>query len=209
MRVLVACEFSGIVRDAFTAKGHDAISCDLLPTERSGPHIQGDVRELNLQQFDLIIAHPPCTYLAHSGIQWLTKTPLNPAAGKLYGPSRWEAMLDGCKLFNFFLQSGIPKIAVENPIPHRHAIELIGPYSQTIQPWQFGHPKQKRTCLWLRNLPNLRPTTVVGPPPKDQTRQEKMEWQEVHYTRPGVDQWKLRSITYQGIADAMAEQWGG
>lgn len=189
MRVLVACEFSGTVRDAFRARGHDAMSCDLLPSEAPGPHHQGDVLELlgRDSAWDLMVAHPPCTYLTNSGVAWLWKR-----------PTRWADMHDGAVFFRRLLDAPISRVAIENPIPHKYALATIGVrYTQIIQPWQFGHGESKATCLWLRGLPALTPTNVVA------GREQRL-----HRLPPSKDRWKLRSLTYQGIADAMAEQWG-
>lgn len=186
MRVLVACEYSGIVREAFRRLGHEAWSCDLLPTEIEGNHIQGDVLKILNDGWDLMIAHPPCTRLANSGVQWLQKRNL------------WDEMRDGALFFKAFLDAPIKKIAVENPIPHKYAIEIIGRnYDQKIQPWQFGHGETKATCLWIKNLPPLEPTNIVD-------GREQRVWK----LPPSVDRWKDRSRTYTGIADAMASQWG-
>lgn len=195
MKVLVACEFSGIVREAFRARGHDAISCDLLPTEIPGPHYEGNVLHiLNRDKWDLIIAHPPCTYLANSGAQWLYKK-----------PGRWELMVEGAQFFKAILNAECPRIAVENPVMHKHAKELIGVnYSQIIQPWQFGHPETKGTCLWLKGLPDLQPTNII----KDQMLKNTAR-HKIWMMGESMDRWKERSRTYQGIADAMADQWGG
>lgn len=199
MDVLVACEFSGIVRDAFIRKGHNAMSCDLLPTERPGPHYQGDVLDIIWQGWDLMIAHPPCTYLSNAGVRHLHSTPSR--TGKLpavHGEQRWQAMRDGAAFFRELLDADIPRICVENPVPHGYAVEEIGrKYDQIIQPWQFGHGETKKTCLWLRGLPLLQPTNIVD------GREPRM-----FHLPPSPDRWKLRSVTYQGIADAMAEQWG-
>jgi len=187
MRVLVACEFSGRVRDAFLARGHDAVSCDLLPTESPGPHIQGDVREILAEGWDLMIAHPPCTYLCNSGVSWLYRR-----------PGRWEKMREAALFFRQLLEAPIPRICVENPIMHKYAVEIIGRrQDQVIQPWMFGHGETKATCLWLKNLPPLRPTNIV----------EGRE-QRLHRLPPSPDRWKERSRTYPGVARAMAEQWG-
>lgn len=187
MKVLVACEFSGVVREAFKAGGHDAWSCDLLPTEILGQHIQDDVLKHLDDGWDLMIAHPPCTYLCNSGVRWLHEI-----------PGRWEQMIEASLFFRRLYESSITKIAIENPIPHKYAMNIIKVgYKQIIQPWQFGHGETKATCLWLRNLPKLQPTNIV----------------------PGREQriWKLppsetrsieRSRTFKGIAGAMAEQWG-
>ena len=188
MNVLIACEFSGIVRDAFIARGHDAVSCDLLPTERPGPHIQGDVLDIiDDPSWDLMIAHPPCTRLANSGVRWLAERNL------------WDEMREGALFFKRFLDADIPRIAVENPIMHKYAIEVIGrKHDCTVQPWQFGHRRTKRTCFWLKGLPPLKSTDVVEGPYEQYSAN----------LPPSKDRWKLRSTTEQGIADAMAEQWG-
>ena len=184
MKVLIACEFSGIVRDAFAKLGHDVLSCDLLPTEKPGKHYQGDVMEILNEKWDLMIAHPPCTYLCNSGVRWLYSQ-----------PGRWLKMEDARKFFMLLYTANIPKICVENPIPHRHA--KLPSYTQIIQPYMFGHGETKATCLWLKNLPLLMPTNEV-----------KGRKARVHYEPPGIDRWKNRSRTYTGIAKAMAEQWG-
>lgn len=196
MRVLVACEYSGRVRDAFIAMGHDAMSCDLLPTEADGPHYQGSVFDLDLTQFDLMVAHPPCTYLTNSGVSWLHKD-----------PSRWAMFDDGAAFFKALLNAPVPRIAVENPIMHKYAKERIGNVrqSQVIQPWMFGHMEQKATCLWLKNLPLLKETKNVK---AEMLRLPDSERQRLHYLSPGPDRWKERSRTYEGIALAMADQWG-
>jgi hypothetical protein len=187
MRVLVACEFSGTVREAFKAKGHDAWSCDLLPTEIPGNHIQGDVLKVLDQGWDLMIAHPPCTYLCNSGVMWLHRD-----------KDRWKKMKQGAYFFRKLLDLHIEKICIENPIMHKYAKEIIGVnQNQVIQPWQFGHGETKATCLWLKGLDELKPTKIVS------GREQRL-----HKLPPSKDRWKLRSITYQGIANAMAEQWG-
>lgn len=186
MRVLVGCEFSGIVRDAFAARGWDAWSCDLLPSERPGNHIVGNVLDIIGDGWDLGIFHPPCTYLCNSGVSWLHKQ-----------PDRWQKMTDGAEFFRRLLHAPIPRIAVENPIMHKYAKAIIGAQqTQTVQPWMFGHGETKATCLWLKDLPPLLPTNIV----------EGRE-QRLHRLPPSEDRWKLRSMTYQGIADAMASQW--
>lgn len=201
MRVLVACEYSGRVRDAFIKAGHRAMSCDLLPSDAPGPHFQGDVRYMLDQQWDLIVAHPPCTFLTNAGVRWLYN------ADGSRNEQRWQDLQEGCDFFNLFLDHPCEQIAVENPIPHSHATKLLRrEYTQTIQPYQFGHLETKRTCLWLKGLPPLVATNDVEAEmralPKSQTN-------KVHYASPGADRWKMRSTTYQGIADAMAAQWGG
>ena len=195
MRVLVACEYSGTVRDAFIRKGHSAWSCDILPTDVSGPHYQCDVMEIIDNDWDLMIAHPPCTYLTNSGVCWLHKDPL-----------RWDKLKEGAEFFKALLQAPIPRIAVENPIMHKYARELIGQdKTQVIQPWMFGHKEQKATCLWLKGLPPLQPTNNVK---AEMMKLSSAERQRIHYLPPSPDRWKIRSTTFQGIADAMAEQWG-
>ena len=182
MRVLVACEFTGSVRDAFIARGHDAMSCDLLPTEVRGPHYQGDVRDVLGDGWDLMVSHPPCTHLAVSGARWF-KDKLTEQA---------EA-LDFVRLL---LNAPIPRIALENPVSIISS--RIRKPDQIIQPWQFGHGETKATCLWLKNLPALWSTCLV------EGREAR-----VHKMAPGPDRWKERSRTYAGIAAAMADQWGG
>lgn len=195
MRVLVACEYSGTVRDAFIRAGHDAMSADLLPTDVPGKHFQGDVLALRYEPFDLVIAHPPCTYLTNSGVRWLHTE-----------PGRWELMREGAEFFAAMFTFNAPHIAVENPIQHRYALEAHGQGkpTQTVQPWWFGHPEQKATGLWLRGLPPLYPTEDV------QTHMlslPKNERERLHYLPPSEDRWKLRSQTFTGLAEAMATQW--
>jgi site-specific DNA-cytosine methylase len=180
MKVLIACEYSGTVRDAFIAQGHDAISCDLLPTDAFGPHYQGDVRDILNDGFDLMIAHPPCTHLAVSGARWFK--------------DKQEEQAEALDFVRLLLSAPIDKIALENPISIISS--RIRKPNQIIQPWQFGHGETKATCLWLKNLPCLTPTNIV------EGREAK-----VHRMSPGPDRWKLRSTTYKGIAQAMAEQW--
>lgn len=195
MNVVIACEFSGIVRDAFTVRGHNAISVDLLPTERPGAHLKEDVFDALLYlrgwEPDLLIAHPPCTYLANSGVRWLYKDGAP-------DEDRWMRMADSAAFFGALLLADVPRIAVENPIMHRYGKDIIGRgQDQIIQPWMFGHGETKATGLWLKNLPNLKPTDIVdGRKPR------------VHHASPGPDRWKERSRTLPGIADAMADQWG-
>lgn len=186
MRILVACEFSGTVRNAFRAVGHEAWSCDLLPSEDNSPyHVQGDARALLLEDWDLLIAHPPCTRLCNSGVRWLHERDL------------WEDMERGADLFIDFYDSRIPHICIENPVMHIHARRIIDAQpTQCVQPWQFGHGETKRTCFWLRNLPPLVPTNIVD---GRETR--------VHSMSPSVDRWKERSRFFSGMADAMVQQW--
>lgn len=198
LRVLVACEFSGIVRRAFANRGHDAWSCDLLPAEdRSNKHITGDVRDILHDGWDmLIVAHPPCTRLCNSGVRWLSVPP----AGKTL-EQMWHELDEGAELFSDMWNAPVERIAVENPVMHKHAKARIRNYqdpAQSVQPWQFGHGETKRTCLWLKNLPPLVPTNIVeGREPR------------VHHMSPGPDRWKERSRFFPGIAEAMADQWGG
>ena len=204
MKVLKACEYSGRVRDAFTKKGHDAISCDLLPSETHGNHYQGDVRDLlkNLRGYDLLIAHPPCTRLANSGVRWLHKPPKGKTVDQM-----WAELSEGAEFYKALRNADIEKKAIENPIMHKYARELIEPgYRQVIQPWWFGEKAFKATGLELINLPDLVPTNKLTPPKKNTV--EHKEWSAIHRAPPSPDRWKLRSTTFQGIADAMADQWG-
>lgn len=196
MRVLVACEYSGTVRDAFIARGHDAMSCDLLPTDSPGPHHCGNIFDVLDNGWDLMIGHPPCTFMANSGVSWLHKD-----------QSRWQRLDEGAAFFVALWKAEIPMIALENPIMHRHAKERIGGAhpSQIIQPWMFGHPESKATCLWLKNLPPLLSTCDAR---QSMAALPKRERQRLHYLPPSKDRWKLRSTTYAGIAAAMADQWG-
>ena len=195
VRVLIACESSGVVRDAFRARGHFAMSCDLLSAERPGPHHQGDVRELLDQEWDLLIAHPPCTYLSVSGMHWTTRG--------LRNPKLTEDALDFVRLF---MDAPIERIAIENPVSVISS--RIRKPDQIIQPYQFGHDASKKTCLWLKNLPLLKPTQMVEP----RIVNGKQRWGNQtdsgqNKLPPSKDRWKLRSKTYEGIADAMAAQW--
>lgn len=200
LRVLVACESSGIVRNAFLAKGHNAWSCDLLPAEdRTNRHMQCDARDflpLLRDGWDmLIVAHPPCTRLCNSGVRWLHKPPPGRTMKDI-----WEELGQGASLFSLFWNAPIEFICVENPVMHRYAKELITDYeppAQSVQPWQYGHGETKRTCFWLRNLPKLVPTDIVG------GREAR-----VHKMSPGPARWRERSRFYPGIAAAMAAQWG-
>ena len=197
MRVLVACEYSGVVRRAFRALGHDAWSCDLLPSEdHANQHIIGDARDLLGDGWDLLmVAHPPCTRLCNSGVRWLSRPPKGKTLAQM-----WADLDEAADLFSAFWNAPIDRVAVENPIMHRHARERIrnfAPASQQLQPWQFGHGETKATCLWLKNLAPLCPTNIVDG-----------RAQRVHRMSPGPNRWRERSRTYQGIADAMADQWG-
>ena len=195
MRILVACEYSGTVRDAFTAKGHYALSCDLLPTDVPGPHYQGDVFDIINDGWDMMIAHPPCTYLSVSGMHW--------TARGLRDPQLTE---DALEFVRRLMAAPIPRIAVENPISVISS--RIRKPDQIINPWQFGHDASKRTCLWLKELPLLTPTAIVEP----RIVNGKKRWANQtdsgqNRLPPSEDRWKIRSETYTGIAQAMAEQW--
>lgn len=196
MKVLIACEYSGTVRDAFIAAGHDAISCDLLPTDAPGPHYQGDVMEIIHDGYDLLIAHPPCTYLCSSGLHWNKRV-----------PGRQEKTEKALKFVEALMASPIPKIAIENPIGCIST--RIRKADQTIQPHQFGHDASKATCLWLKGLPPLEPTKHVQPRMVNgRPRWSNQTDSGQNRLPPSADRWKIRSETYSGIAEAMAKQWG-
>lgn len=180
MKILVACEFSGIVRDAFIAKGHDAWSCDLLPTENKGQHYQCDIRQIINLDWDLMIAHPPCTHLAVSGARWFK--------------DKKQEQKEALDFVQMLMDAPIPRIAIENPISIISS--RIRKPDQIIQPWQFGHGETKAICLWLKNLPKLKPTNIVS------GREAR-----VHREPPSPERWKNRSRFFTGIAEAMAEQW--
>lgn len=181
MRVLVACEFSGTVRDAFARRGHHAVSCDLLSPETDGLHYHGDVRDILADNWDMMIAHPPCTHLAVSGARWFK--------------DKQQEQAEALAFVRTLMAAQIERIAIENPISIISS--KIRKPDQIIQPWQFGHGETKATCLWLKNLPKLKPTNIVD------GREAR-----IHKMSPGPNRWKERSKTYQGIADAMADQWG-
>lgn len=207
LRVLVACEFSGTVRDAFNDAGHDAWSCDLLPDLKgSNRHIRGDVRDVLGDGWDLLmVAHPPCTRLCNSGVRWLSKPPAGKSLAQM-----WDELEAGADLFSILWNADIPRVAVENPVMHKHAKALIRNYeppAQTVQPWQFGERAFKATSLWLRGLPPLTETQRLTPP-KAGTEEHK-QWSYIHRATPGPDRWKIRSTFFPGIARAMAAQWGG
>lgn len=201
MKVLVACEFSGIVRRAFAALGHDAWSCDFLQAEdRSNRHVVGDARELLHDGWDLlIVAHPPCTRLCNSGVRWLAAPPPGRTLSDM-----WVELDEAAALFSAFWNAPIERICVENPVMHRHAKLRIGGYrdpAQSVQPWQFGHGETKRTCLWLKNLPALVPTDIVD-------GREARVHRHSGWGRHGVARARARSRFFTGIAEAMAQQWG-
>ena len=195
MKVLIACEYSGIVRDAFAAKGHDAWSCDILPTESPGNHFQGDILEHLDKGWDLMIAHPPCTHLAVSGARWFTE-----------GKKPWSLQEDALNFVRKLLDAPIDKIALENPVSVIST--KIKKPNQIIQPFEYGHDVTKRTCLWLKNLPNLKPTKIVKP---DIVLVNGKKMSRMHYESfklPSKERSKVRSKFYTGIAEAMADQWG-
>lgn len=191
MKVLIACEYSGRVRDEFIKLGHEAMSCDLLPTDAPGPPYQGDVRDVLDYPWDMMIAHPPCTDLAVSGAAWFAKK-------RMAGQQQASA-----SFFMMLAKADIPQIVIENPVCVMSS--LWRKPDQTIQPWMFGHMEQKATCLWLKNTPPLAPTNIV----KDEMMLlPRNQRERLHYLPPSADRWKLRSETYLGIAQAMASQWG-
>lgn len=197
MRVLIACEYSGAVRDAFRARGHDAMSCDLLPTDAPGPHHQGDVAQVLQDGWDLMIAHPPCTYLSVSGMHWTRRG--------LRDPQLTENALEFVRLL---MDAPIPRIAIENPVSVIST--RIGKPDQIINPYQFGHDASKKTCLWLKGLPPLKPTQVIEPRiVNGRKRWGNQTDSGQNRLSPSPDRWKLRSATFPGIAAAMADQWGG
>ena len=213
MRILVAFEYSGIVRDAFIARGHDAMSCDLRDTERPGPHYKGDIRDILQTQhgapdhpvFDLMIAHPYCTYNCLSGIRWMyhpedTHLPADQRRRHPRYPNRMRDFLDGIDLFNLVKNANIPKIAIENSQPHGLAMSHIGRYDQVVQPWMFGDPYTKGCYLWLKNLPKLIPTHAKADYPQI--------FADCHNMTPGPNREKERSRTKPCIASAFADQWG-
>ncbi len=193
MKVLIACEFSGAVRDAFIRRGHDAISCDLLPAESPGPHYQGDVFDIINNGFNMMIAHPPCTYLCSSGLHWNKRR-----------PGRALETEKAIEFVKALLVAPIDRIAIENPIGCLST--RIRKPDQIIQPWMFGHAESKSTCLWLKNLPLLYPTNLLTLPPSGRWNNQTASGQ--NKLTPSPDRWKERSKTYFGIAEAMAEQWG-
>lgn len=194
MNILVACEFSGIVRDAFRNEGHYALSADLRETEKPGPHYQGDVMDIIDEGWDLMVAHPPCTYLANSGVSWLYED-----------DERWKDLINAATFFRDLLQAEIPQIAVENPVMHKWGRKIVGRGADfSIQPWEFGHKEKKRTCFWTKRLPPLHPTKNV------KNKMEKLpehEQQKKHYLPPGEDRQKERSRFFEGVAKAMVHQW--
>jgi len=195
MKILIACEYSGIVRDAFAKRGHNAWSCDILPTESLGNHLQGDVLEHLDKDWDMMIAHPPCTHLAVSGARWFTE-----------GKKPWSLQEEALSFVRTLLNAPIDKIALENPVSVIST--KIKKPNQIIQPFEYGHDVSKKTCLWLKNLPNLKPTKIVKP---DIVLVNGKKMSRMHYESfklPPKERGKVRSKFYTGIAEAMAEQWG-
>tara|TARA_R110000823_G_scaffold299166_1_gene419863 strand:+ start:320 stop:907 length:588 start_codon:yes stop_codon:yes gene_type:complete len=195
MKILIACEYSGIVRDAFTRKGHDAMSCDILPTESEGKHYQGDIFDVLYDDWDMMIAHPPCTHLAVSGARWFTE-----------GKKPWSLQVEALDFVRKLLDAPVNKIALENPVSVIST--KIRKPNQIIQPFEYGHDVSKKTCLWLKNLPNLKPTKIVKP---EMVLVNGKKMSKMHYESfrlPPKERSKVRSKFYTGIADAMAEQWG-
>ena len=195
MRILIACEFSGVIRNKFRELGHEAWSCDLLPAkDGSKYHIQGDVLDILDSGWAMMIAHPPCTFMCNSGVCHLHTD-----------PNRWNELKDAWQFFNKLKSANIHKICLENPVPHKYAREHIGKYDQIVQPYQFGHLERKATCLWLKNLPSLKATKNVY---KEMKLLPKKKQHRINYMAPSKDRAMMRSITFEGIATAMADQWG-
>lgn len=193
MKVLIACEYSGTMRDAFAALGHDAWSCDILPTESPGQHYQGDVRDILDKEWDMMIAHPPCKYLSVSGMHWTKRGLRDP-----------QLTLDALNFVRTLMNANIPKIAIENPVSII-STQIIKP-DQIIQPWMFGDDASKKTCLWLKGLPLLQPSNILSLPETGRWGNQTPSGQ--NKLSPSKDRWKIRSKTYAGIAKAMAFQWG-
>lgn len=202
MRVLVACEYSGVVREAFAARGHDAMSCDLEPTDIPGQHYQGDVMDIINDDWDLMIAHPPCTYLTVTGNKWF-----KPEYKDRF-PTRQQDRQDAINFFMSLVNAPIDKIAIENPIGIMST--TYRKPNQIIHPWQFGHEASKSTCLWLKGLDNLKPTDIVdkGEFVTYKSGKRMTKWYADAASKPPKERTKIRNTTFQGIADAMAEQWG-
>lgn len=194
MKILIGCEESGIMRDAFIAQGHDAISCDLSPTRRPGPHIEADIMTLKEEHFDLGIFHPVCRYLTNSGVRWLHSD-----------ITRWPKLFEAAEFFNGLKEFNCDSIAIENPKPHKYARALVGRYTQSVQPWMFGDMRTKETCWWLQNLSPLKETSNVR---EEMLLLPKSESHACHYASPGPDRERIRSESHPGMCAAAAEQWG-
>ena len=192
MRVAVLCEFSGIVRDAFIKAGHEALSCDLLPSDSLGPHIIGNIKDHDWTKYDLVIAHPPCTYLSVSGLHWNKRI-----------PGREQLTEEALEFVRWIMNLDCPKIAIENPVSCISS--KIRKPDQIVQPWMFGHPESKATCLWLKGLPKLTPTNQLPLPESGRWSNQTPSGQ--NKLGPSPDRWKKRSLTYPGLAEAMAQQW--
>ena len=203
MTWLIACERSGEIRDAMLAEGIDAVSCDLMPTRKSGPHIIGDALEQIERRWAGVIAHPVCKYLTNAGSKHLY---IGMRKENGQEPGRWDAMRKGASFFNAFKRANAPRIAIENPIPHKHARALIGSPSQYVQPWWFGEKAFKATGWWLFGLPLLQPTDILMPPKLGTP--EHREWSFIHRMPPKPCREELRSKTFPGMAKAAARQWG-
>lgn len=202
LKVLIGCEFSGVVRDAFQRLGHDAWSCDFLETETPGQHYRGDIRDLLKEYWDIFIVHPECRYMANSGAKHLY---INCKKSNGINQDRWDKMVNAANFFKDMYNAPVEHVAAENPIMLPYAKEIIGvTQSQIIHPWMFGHLESKSTCLWLRNLPNLKETNNVH---EEMMKLSKKDAQKIHYMSPGPERWKNRSRTYSGIGEAMAKQW--
>ncbi|SHI90504.1 hypothetical protein [Wenxinia saemankumensis] len=209
LRILIGCETSGVVRRAFAARGHDVWSCDLLPAEDgSNRHITGDVRDYLADGWDLLaVFHPPCTRLCNSGVRWLHTPPPGRTRAEM-----WAELDEGAALFSAVWQAPVERVAVENPVMHKHARERLPaglPRPQIVQPWWFGDPAFKATGLYLRGLDPLAATDRLDPPRKATEPERHAAWSQVHRASPGPNRWRERSRTYPGIAEAMADQWGG
>lgn len=202
-KILISCEYSGVVRDAFKAKGHQAMSCDILPTESDGSHYLGDVRDVLYDDWDLLIAHPPCTRLTNSGVRWLHVPPPGKTKEQM-----WQDLEDAASFYRLLADAlHISKRCIENPIMHKYAVERIGKRDrQIVQPWWFGEETFKATGYELHGLPELEPTNKLDPPKKG--TDEHKAWSWIHRCSPGPNRWKIRSTTPKGIAQAMADQWG-
>ena len=202
MKVLVACEYSGRVRDSFRKLGHDAVSCDLLQTDLYGPHYKGDMFDLDLESFDLIIAHPPCTRLTNSGVRWLKVPPKGKTLDQI-----WEEFDQAVEFYKKIQAINVKMKCIENPVMHCYAREAIGEIKrQVVQPWWFGEETFKATGYELTGLPDLVATNKLIPPKPGTDEHKKWSW--IHRASPGPNRWKVRSTTPKGIANAMAAQWG-
>lgn len=209
MKILIGCETSGVMRHAFADRGHDVWSCDLLPAEDgSNRHIRCDIRDILQDGWDLMaVMHPPCTRLCNSGVRWLTAPPRGRTLAEM-----WAELDEGADLFSACWNAPIERVAIENPIMHKHAKARMPadlPKPQIVQPWWFGEPFFKATGFYLRGLPQLRPTLRLTPPKKAEDEARHKEWSAIWFASPGKHRWRFRSRTFQGVAEACADQWGG